>query len=274
MIKKLVLILTVLFICSAFATAIEVTPIQKIKSTTKHFSVGNKYKFKDVQTGEIYTGEVTFYRPNGMTGQEAQTEISNFVNSHGEKISGKITLIPSNHKVYQEFANYFESSCFVFIRGSEVILKPNVNKFIIGQPETDKISYFIKLLPAEPVSTIHDELEIGDIIRFKTAEDVYKNGKLFIKKDTPVFGKIDIFDENGWIGDNAEIKIKKFVTTDISGKITELNSDLSINGFELLKYKSKRLAQFFNYMTVIFRGKEIDIKPYDKNICFVIVITE
>ena len=67
-------------------------------------------------------------------------------------------------------------------------------------------------------------------------------------------------EDNGWIGDNAKIGFKKFVTYDVNGVKTILNSDLHISGLDILKYKHNKTAQFFNYIGVIFRGKEIDIK--------------
>ena len=43
---------------------------------------------------------------------------------------------------------------------------------------------------------------------------------------------------------------------------------LSINGFDILKYKGKRIAQFFNYCGVAFRGKEVEIIPQKDNLEF------
>lgn len=122
--------------------------------------------------------------------------------------------------------------------------------------------------PAQIITTTHDEIETGDIIRFKTKQDVYKNNKLFIKKDSPVIGIVDYLNENGWGHDNAQIDIKTFKTRDVNDNLLILNSPLYINGFELLKYKSKRFAQFFNYIGT-WRGKEVDIKPND-NVRFTI----
>ena len=55
-------------------------------------------------------------------------------------------------------------------------------------------------------------------------------------------------------------------------KTQVLYSNLDINGFEILKYKSKRFAQFFNYMTTFLRGKEVDIKACDNKVYFCIVV--
>ena len=57
------------------ANPIKITPVKKISTTTKKFNVGNIYEFKDTTNGKKYTGEIIYYRPNGMNGQEAQIEI-------------------------------------------------------------------------------------------------------------------------------------------------------------------------------------------------------
>lgn len=118
----------------------------------------------------------------------------------------------------------------------------------------------IKIAPAENISTAYDQIEIGDYLKFKVINDVYYNNQVFIKKDTPILAKVDFLSENGWVSDNAEIESQHFITHDAEGKKVSFESHLYINGFELLKTKGKRLAQFFNYIGAISRGKEIDIK--------------
>ncbi|MBR6127976.1 hypothetical protein IKQ21_09860 [bacterium] len=274
MYRKLILSTVLLFVGVVSAAPIEITPAQKISTTTKNFAVGNIYNFKDVKTGEIYKGEVVYYRPNGSTGKEAQVEFGNFTNSSGEPIAGKVTVIPSNHKNYQEYVNYFNGSACIWIRGSEVILREGKQTFLIDYNNDNSKTFSIKLVPTGKISTTHDELEYGDIIEFKSAYDVYKNEKLYIKANTPVFGEIDYIDENGWCFDNAAIYIKKFKTKTVEGENVTLNSYLKIEGLELLQYKSKRIAQFFNYISVLFRGKEVDIKTCDTNVNFVITVEE
>ena len=58
---------------------------------------------------------------------------------------------------------------------------------------------------------------------------------------------------------------------DVNNNKITINSDLTINGFEILKYKANRKAQFFNYIGALFRGKEIDIKDIDTDIKFTII---
>ena len=271
MFYRIILILVLISFGYVCAEPIMVTPVKKISTTKKDFMVGNKYQFKDVKTGEIYTGEVLYYRPNGMAGREAQVEIGNFTDSSGGNISGQITFIPANHKAFQEYSNYFIENCSMWIRGSEVIILPDKHNFMINTDVQREKRITLKLRPSTVLSTVHDEIEIGDIIKFTVINNVYKNNKLFISAGTPIFGTVDYLDENGWGADNAAIYIKQFKTKSINGKDLIINSDLKINGLDIIQYKSKHFAQFFNYISLPIRGKEIDIKSYDKNVTFDIV---
>lgn len=118
----------------------------------------------------------------------------------------------------------------------------------------------IRIVPAENISTALDEVQIGDYLLFKVKNDIYENEKLIFKKDTIVAGYVSFLDENGWGCDNAEIQLNEFKLKNTNREVVTINSEVRLNGFELLKTKGKRCAQFFNYIGVIFRGKEVDIK--------------
>ena len=118
----------------------------------------------------------------------------------------------------------------------------------------------VRIVPAEPISTVHDEVQLGDNIMFKVQNDVYLNDKLIFTKDALVFGTVDKIEDNGWANDNAEIRVEKFKLRNAKNEIVTIKSSVKIDGFELLKTKENRFAQFFNYIGVVFRGKEIDIK--------------
>lgn len=90
--------------------------------------------------------------------------------------------------------------------------------------------------------------------------DVYINDKLIFTKDALVFGTVDKIEDNGWANDNAEIRVEKFKLRNAKNEIVTIKSSVKIDGFEMLKTKENRFAQFFNYIGVVFRGKEIDIK--------------
>ena len=122
----------------------------------------------------------------------------------------------------------------------------------------------IKLLPAENISTAYDEIQVGDNVLFKVKSDVYHNKNLIFKKDARVVASVSFLEDNGWGCDNAEILLSNFKLKSTSGNVVTTKSEVILNGFELLKTKGNRIAQFFNYMGVPFRGKEIDIK-YNKD---------
>ena len=267
------LLLSICFILAmnlALAESIVVTPVEEISTSKKDFQIGNTYKFKNSKNNEIYTGNVSFYRPNGFLGQEAQIEITNFIDLKGKYLPGKITIIPDNHKNFQEFMNYFSLSAFGFVRGSEISLKPEIHKFQLSDKDMSN-DLIIPIQPMEEISTSNDELEFGDIVEFKTIRNVYKKGALYIKSETPIYGIIDSIDENGWCADNAAIYFKEFKTRDVNNNKITIKADLKIDGFEILKFKSERSKQFFNYISTFVRGKEVDIKDLDRNLKFVLI---
>jgi len=272
--KFIVFLCLITVVASAYAEPTTVTPLKEISTSKKSFQLGNSYEFRNIDTNDVYTGKVTYYRPNGMLGQEAQIEISNFTDIYGKYVPGKITIIPDNHKNFQEFMNYFTMSAFAFVRGSEVSLKPNVHKFIISNSQKIDDEIVISIKPAEAISTAYDDLDCADVVEFVVLDDVYKKGKLYIKANTPIYGIIDTIDENGWCADNAAIYFKKFKTKNVNNKKVTINTDLVIDGFEILKFKSGRIQQFFNYISTFARGKEVDIKDYDQNVKFIIISNE
>lgn len=123
----------------------------------------------------------------------------------------------------------------------------------------------IKIAPIEPISTTFDQTEVGDSYPFRVLEDVYKNKKLFIKKGTTMYGTVDYVKENGWFGDNAEVEFRVFRVRNASGKLTTFSSELSLTGFNTLKWYNPKWKRFFNYCSLIFRGNEVDINPATSN---------
>lgn len=120
----------------------------------------------------------------------------------------------------------------------------------------------LRITPSQIISTKNDEIETGDLINFATVKDVYINDKLYIEKGTPIYGQVDFLHPNGWAGDNAEIKIKKFKTlTTKNDKIT-ISSPLTINGNSK---KAKDIKNYFSMLSLklalILRGAEVDIEP-------------
>lgn len=272
MIKRLLLISILLTGLSAFAEEVPVTitPIQKISTGDKYLKEGDTVNFTDINTGEEITGIIKEVLPNGFAGDTASILINNFKYKNSDKIlNGQIYIKGGEHKKYQDLADNGIAPALVIIRGGEVILQPNKTKLTIFFDDyINSEDTPVRITPAQKISTCFNEIEIGDKIKFNIVKDVYKNGKLYIKKDTPIYGIVDYVSDNGWAYDNAQIDFKKFQTKTADGKIVTINNPLSINGFEILKFKSNRTAQFFNYCGIIFRGKEIEIIPPKDNIEF------
>lgn len=272
MVKKLLAIAVLLTGMSVVAEEIPViiTPMQKISTADKSLHEGDTIEFKNTKTNEEITGLIRELTPNGFAGQQATIYISDFkYKNSGKPLCGDIYLKGGEHKKYQDLSNLGIAPAYIFIRGGEVILKPEKTKFIMFFSDyINSENTPIKIKPAQKISTCFDEVEVGDKISFLTVKDVYKNGKLYIEKYTEVVGTVDYVSENGWASDNAQIDFKEFKTTDVDGKTVNITSPMSINGFDILKYKSNRPAQFFNYCSVVFRGKEIEIDPNKDNVEF------
>lgn len=120
----------------------------------------------------------------------------------------------------------------------------------------------VKIAPAQIISTNHDEIEVGDWINFETVNDVYVNGNLYIKKNTPLYGFVDFVHPNGWAGDSAEVRFKIFETSDLNGKKVIINYPLILNG------NNSKNNDVKQYLAIVFlrliRGAEICIEPDNK----------
>lgn len=288
MIKKLC-ILSAIFLCicngvKASDNLIKITPVNDFSTNKKEKLEGKSIQFKviegdsNIRENEIISGKILKYKENGFSGQEAKIIIGDFKKADGSNISGEIYVSGNEHKVYDEYMNSksdIGALAIPFIRGGEITVKSGeiLSFFTNTKQAQEKLN--IDIVPLELISTCHDETQINDVIRFKVLNDVYYKDKLYIKKGTRLIGYVDYVQDNGWDYDSAQIQFKKFKTKDAEGKIIEFNSDLTIDGFEILKYKGKRFAQFFNYIGIIGRGKEIEIIPkQDKNVTFTIWLTK
>lgn len=120
----------------------------------------------------------------------------------------------------------------------------------------------VKIAPVQVISTNHDEVEVGDLIKFEVINDVYSNGHLLINKDAPALGLVDFVHPNGWADDKAEIYINKFILEDINNKKHEASSHLKIETALGAKPTIKELFVF--YVLGLFRGAEIFVEPDTK----------
>lgn len=282
MLKKLFILIAILTLninnVLAGEILLKISPVETFTTCKENVFEGDTVKFKvveengNIKKDEILTGTILKYKPNGFNGEQANIEIGNFRKENGSKIYGSLYLSGNMHQTYQEYVNGLSSNFLAMplIRGGEIKINPNTILTLVVEEKIKKDEVIpLKIKPEELITTCHDETQTNDIIRFRVVNDIYNNNKLYIKKDTRIIGYVDYVHENGWDYDNAQIDIKKFKTRDANNNIIEINSELSINGFETLKYKSNRPAQFFNYIGVVFRGKEIEIIPEkDKNVIF------
>lgn len=119
----------------------------------------------------------------------------------------------------------------------------------------------IKIYPAQDISTCYNEIETGDKILFRTdSKRTYDYPNLKLKPNSQVIGIVDYVQENGWLADNAQIQFKKFIIPQKNSNDIIIYSNLTIDGFEELKYRSPKIRRIFEYISVIPRGKEVDIR--------------
>ena len=131
----------------------------------------------------------------------------------------------------------------------------------------------VKIELNQIVSTEADNaFEVGDEIEFRVVNDVYSNGNIFVRKNTPVYGIIDFIHDNGWIGDSAEIRLKTFVFKDANGKKISADFPLDIDRQYNTENKKKNFTSGRMLFLSIFRGNELNILPSTMN--FNIIIEE
>ena len=128
----------------------------------------------------------------------------------------------------------------------------------------------VKLTSAQTISTIHDEAQIGDWIEFRVVNDVYQGNKLVIKKGTPVIAVIDFVHENGYVQDNAEIQLKKFILKDVNSQKVEFEYPFIISQKLVVKNNVKKSTK--RVVLALVRGSEIYIEP--DSIIFTVFITQ
>lgn len=117
----------------------------------------------------------------------------------------------------------------------------------------------VRITPYELISTHHDEVEVGDYIKFKVTDDVYYNQILYIPKDTIVVGMVSNVHENGYFCDNAEIIITPFKVKTFNNKVITINTTLTLNRKDFIcKTFGDKIVK---YVGVVFRGNEIKIEP-------------
>lgn len=131
------LIFTIAGTAQAQTETIKVTPAETISTTRKNqLNEGDFVNFKVVEDyetikkDEIVTGVVTSIEENGFAGKEAQVLIENFKHNN-EPLYGEIYLHGNVHKKLNEFVDSSFSGFPIWMRGGEVIARPNEQTFLL-----------------------------------------------------------------------------------------------------------------------------------------------
>ncbi len=117
---------------------VKVTPNSIITTASRKSSImeGDSVDFRVLEDagylkkGDIITGLVTNIEDNGFNGKAAEILIENF-QFKNKKLKGYVYLKGSSHKKLAEFTEYNLSEAPSFIRGGEVIARPDECDFIL-----------------------------------------------------------------------------------------------------------------------------------------------
>lgn len=270
----LILLLASLQVTMAQEISVDIKPEAKITTSNVNLQEGDCVHFVVKQAvlvnsklyikkGEPVYGTITSMEENGYLYKPATLYIDNFItedtNGKQVKLKGIVYKKGNDHADITQFIPL----PLIWLRGGEVQIKPEKDVFTLVSDDKNEVKKIpVKIAPTQTISTNKDEVEIGDWISFETTNDVYADNKLFIKRNTPVSGFVDLVHPNGWANDKAEIYISKFTFYDINNKRCETNSLLKIQTVPDAKPGLKEL--FTYYVLGTFRGSEIFIEPDTK----------
>lgn len=268
------LFISTLQIAKANEIPVNIKPAAKITTSNVNLQEGDGVNFiveDDVYVNsKLYlkknkpvSGTITSIDENGYLYKPATLYIDNFVTENADekptKLKGIIYKKGNDHAIITQFIPL----PLIWLRGGEVQIKPKKDVFtLVLDDKNDAGKIPVKISPVQIISTNHDEVETGDWINFEATHDVYVNDKLYIRKNTPISGFVDIVHPNGWANDKAEIYISKFDFNDTNNKRCETNSPLRIQTVPDAKPHIKEL--FTYYVLGTFRGSEIFIEPDTK----------
>lgn len=125
----------------------------------------------------------------------------------------------------------------------------------------------VKIIPANKITTSTANIQEGDSVNFLTADDIFINSSVYIKKGTPVKGTITSIEDNDYLYVPATLYAENFVTKNVDGKLVKLSG---------IVYKAGNnhweLTQFIPIPFVYLRGGEVQIKP--KKDTFILLLKE
>jgi len=114
----------------------------------------------------------------------------------------------------------------------------------------------VKVVPDSEITTSNGNLQEGDNINLVTAEDIYVDSKLYIKKGENVSGVITSLVNNDFTCQSASIYAEQFKVKNVDGKTIKLNGIVYKNGRNH-SYITQFMPDFFQ----LIRGGEAKIVP-------------
>lgn len=87
----------------------------------------------------------------------------------------------------------------------------------------------LKISPKTFISS-ENKLKIGDRVEMKIAQDVYRDGKLFLPKDALVSATVELISEPDWFGDPEEIELGRLLAKDTDGNPIEIEGVIRKQG--------------------------------------------
>lgn len=119
---------------------------------------------------------------------------------------------------------------------NEIKIYSKYKRYVQGQFITNINKWGFPCEPNLKKYTFKNGVNLYDKVDFLVSEDVYKNGVLYIKKDTVVTGIVTVaeFPLVDYVTmQPSTLKISKFKTTDVNGNSINLSGDFKNTPFEL-----------------------------------------
>lgn len=138
--KKLLLIFILCLFLQGNAYSydfINITPMNNFNTYKDNVFEGDNVDFKIIESisgfkkGDIITGVIMNYKPNGFGADEAAMIISNFRTKDGNPIKGTIYLNGSEHPVLKDYCDRYVASPIWLIRGGEIHTTTDKNVFTL-----------------------------------------------------------------------------------------------------------------------------------------------
>ena len=128
----------------------------------------------------------------------------------------------------------------------------------------------VQITPNQIISTKKDATEFGDILKFKTTRDVYKDGTLIIKKGAPVIAYVDYVEGNSFFFVSANIHLKDFQVLNTQNKWIKTDAKLQMIGSKCRNPKRTIFCKTGRNIASFFMGDEVYVENSQKNFNIII----